>query len=151
MQLERQPRQVAQRALILGALAFRASLEVTDDARAADFSRRLLPWLDEIGCSDEIDPIERQELATPLGQLSDSEMIDVNWAGEAAWVFCWMLGLAGPRDPVQAGDQSQILRVLPILQPSAAEFIRSASLRSRDEIEHACWQIVLIHSMLRER
>src|SRR5262249_35579734 len=67
----RESQQIAKRALILGTIALRASLEVTDHPRAVEASQQLLRWLNQVGCDGEIDPIERGELATPLGQLSD--------------------------------------------------------------------------------
>jgi len=146
----RQPQQVAKRALILGAIAFRSSLEVTDHPRVVEISQRLLPWLTELGCGDELDPIERELLETPLGQLSDSQRIDANWAGEEAALFCWMLTLAAPLEEANRADQSGLSSVLFILKPEAAEILRSASLRERAEIEETCRHIVLIRSILQE-
>ena len=146
----RDPRQIAKRALILGAISFRSALEVTDHPRVLEISRRLLPWLEEMGCEDELDPIERELLATPFGQLSDSQRIDANWAGEAAAFFCWMLNLSEPLEPARCAEQSALPGVLCILKPEAAKILRSASLRDRAEIEDTCRQFVLIRSMLQE-
>lgn len=146
----RKPQQLAKRALILGAIAFRSSLEVTEHPRVLQISQRLLPWLSDMGCEDQLDPIERELLATPLGQLSDSPRIDVNWAGEAAALFCWMLNLVAPLEEASCADQSGIPGVLRILKPEAVEILRSAALRDRTEIEDTCRQFVLIRSMLQE-
>jgi hypothetical protein len=146
----RTPQETAKRALILGTIAFRASLEITDHPRVVEISGRLLPWLVELGCEDGFDSTERELLATPLGQLSDSQRIDANWAGEAAAVLCWMLNLAAPLEVASGANQSDLPAVLCILKPEAAKILRSASLRDRMEIEEACRQFVLIRSMLQE-
>ena len=146
----REAQQVAKRAVILGAIAFRSSLEVTSHPRVVEFSERLLPWLIEVGCDDELDPIEREELSTSLGQLSESQMMDVRWAGESAAIFCWMLKLREDLDEKNLADQSSLPDVLGILKPEAVEVIRLAVLRSRSEIVDRCRQFVLVRSMLQE-
>jgi hypothetical protein len=144
----REPEQVAKRALVSGALAFRSSLEVTDHPRVIELSERLLPWLNEIGCGDELDPIEREELATPLKHLSESQKIDVNCAGEAASFFCWALKLLGPLEVSTPTDQSVLPDILCILQPTALKLIQSAALRETAEIRDTCRKLTLIRSML---
>jgi hypothetical protein len=146
----RTPQQVAKRALILGSIAFRSSLEVTDHPRVIEISQRLLPWLTEMECEDELDPIEREVLATPVGQLSDSQSIDANWAGEAAALFCWMLKLCEPLEEANPANQSDLAGVLCILKPEALDIVRFAALRDPTEIDETCRQLVLIRSMLQE-
>lgn len=136
--------------MILGAIAFRSSLEVTDHPRVAEVSQRLLPWLSEIGCESELDPIERELLATPLGQLSDSQKIDLHWAGEAAALFCWMLHLGEPLNETSVTDQSVLPELLCIPRPEAKRIVQSASLRDYSEIEDVCRQFVLVRSILQE-
>ena len=150
MESGRTPQQVAKRALICGALAARASFERSDHPRAIALTTRLLPWLEEMSCADELDPIERRELETPRGKLSDSEKIDVNWAGEAAALYSWMLQLAQPLDGLRCADQSKLPGLLKILKPEGADFVRSALLRPRGEIESAYRHFVLIQSIMRE-
>jgi hypothetical protein len=115
-----------------------------------ELSHRLLPWLCDLGCDDEIDPIERELLETPRGRLSDSQRIDANWAGEAATIFCWALNLVGPMKEANPADQSVLPDVLSILKPEAAAIVRSASLRDSGEIEDMCLQFVMIRSILQE-
>jgi hypothetical protein len=142
--------QVAKRAVILGTIACRASIEVDDHARVASLSQQILPWLSKVGCDDEIDPIERDLFATPLGQLSESQWTDANWAGEAALLFCWMLSLAPALNEASQSDPSIPIRLLDILRPTAADAIRNARLRKQTEIEDLCGQIGMIRSLLQE-
>lgn len=146
----RSPQQIARRAVILGALAFRASLEVTDHPRTAAISQQLLPWLEQSGCAGNLDPIEREELATPLGDLSQSQLADVNWAGESATFFCWVLGRLPAVEDKRPAEQSFLFDILPILKQGASTFLESAAVRDPAEIEEACRRFVLIQSLLRE-
>jgi hypothetical protein len=147
---ERTPQQVAERAIVLGTIALRASLEVSDDPRAQAFSERLLSWLRKLGCADELDPIERDLLLTPLGRLGPSLRLDANAAGEAATLFCWMLDLLPVPNEVGFADQSIVIGVLKILRPEASKIICNASLRDGAEIEEMCRHVVLVRSLLQE-
>ncbi len=146
----REPQQVAKRALILRAIAFRSSLEVTDYPRVVTISQQILPWLSEMGCADELDPIEREVLATPLGHLSESQKLDLTWAGETATFFCWTLNLVGPLEAVRPADQSKLPSVLSILKPGAKEILQTATLREYSEIQDMSRQFILIRSLLQE-
>ncbi len=136
--------------MILGALAFRNQLEVTEHPQVNEFAQRLLPWLNEIGCGDEIDSFQLEQLSTPLGQLSDSQMTDVRWAGEKATFFCWMLQLRGAMDEKSPADQSVLPKLLRILRPEAKEILKSAKLRDNEEIVENCRHIMLVRRLLQE-
>jgi hypothetical protein len=148
--IRRTPLQVAQRTLVLGAIAFRASLEATNDPRVVQVSLQVVPWLNRLNCDNQLDPLERELLDTPVGQLSDSQKVDANWSGEAASFFGWTLSLSDPLPVMGVADQSALLNTLGILKPKACEVIRQAVLRDHQEIEDACQQIVLIRSLLQE-
>ena len=125
-------------------------LEATDHPRAAEAAARLLPWLREVDCDAEIDPIERAELMTPLGGLSPSERIDVNWASEGAAFYRWTLGLGDPLDCASPADQSAVISTLRILHADALELERAATVRAMRELEEACRQFVVIRSILQQ-
>jgi Domain of unknown function (DUF4272) len=144
------PQEVAKRAIILGVMNFRSSLEVTKHPRVKEISNQLLPWLLKIGCEGQIDPIEREELETPLGKLSPSQLIDINWAGESAFYLCWALRLIKEFDYINLADTSIIPSLLKPLELDAFTFLKSASLRPIDELEISCKRIVLIRSMMQE-
>ncbi len=84
--------EVATRTVIHITLLTRAKFERahTDSAQAE--SAELLPWLESQGIAHALDPIERRQLETPYQQLSESELADLDWAGEAACFFGGMLG-----------------------------------------------------------
>ncbi|MGA2231535.1 MAG: DUF4272 domain-containing protein [Tepidisphaeraceae bacterium] len=146
----RDPRQIARRAVILATISFRSSLELTAHPRVVEISGRLLPWLSVTGCDDEVDPIERDLLATSYGKLSDSQKIDAKWAGEGAAFFCWALNLREELEEAVPANPSNLPTLLGILKPQAHEIIESATLRDQKEIEDTCRQFVLIRSLLQE-
>lgn len=146
----RQPLQVAQRAIILGAISFRASLEVTDHPRVAELSQKLLPWLHSLGIDDELDPIERALLETPIGELSASQQMDANWASESCSLFCWALTLTDAPDVAVPVDGRRLLELLKILNPDVVSILQAATLRNVGELEATCKQCVLVRSALQE-
>lgn len=146
--ITRTPHQVAKRTLILATLAYRGSLEATDLAGAAEMARRLPGYLEELAISDDLDPTERDELATPLGNLSGSQRIDLNWAGEASAFFAWTLDLAPRPVPAVPAPSSVAAGILKL---EARHFLHTSHFVSPSEIEDVCKQIVLIRSMLQER
>jgi len=148
--IKRAPEQVAKRALILGTIAFRASLEVTEDPRVVEMSGSLVPWLLKHGCENELDPIERELLDTPYHQLSDSQRVDANWAGESAMFYGWALNLVGSLATSALCDQSILPELLFILRPEAVRILEAAAFRGSIQIEDMCRHVVLIHALLQE-
>ncbi len=147
----RTPIQVTQRALILGTLSARASCEVTEGTRAARIADGLLPWLENTGAGEAIDPIERDLLNTPHGRLGPSLRMDANAAGEAAAVLCWTLEIL-EKPPIFAwADQAQVIKVLSIGRPEANDLLKSPELRARAELAEFCKQVRLMLVLLRER
>jgi hypothetical protein len=116
----RTPAEILRRAIVMTSVAFRASLEVTADTRCEELSRQVLPWLEEHGMASDIDPIERELLATVFGQLDASQHTDANWSGEGANIMFWALGLLAqpqydePLDYTRWFDRVGILRGDPL-------------------------------------
>jgi len=113
--------EVLRRAIVMTAVAFRASLEVTSHPRSDQLSQRLLPWLETLGLISDLDPAEHGLLATAFGGLEASQRTDANWSGEGANVMCWALHLTTRPpdhelvDPAILFDQLGILRADPRL------------------------------------
>src|SRR3712207_5225287 len=79
------PDRVARRALVFAAVTGRTGIE--DDASnpdAEEFRKDVDQWLQRIGAAAEAEPMELLALQTPLGSLSDRDLIDGSWA--------WALG-----------------------------------------------------------
>lgn len=148
----RSPPEVAARTLIMGSLSFRASLEVTEHPRCEEICSRLLPWLQGLMIDQQIDPIEREILATPYRQLSSEQRNDAYWAGEGAAIYSWTLGLAPapPPSAVNADHQSTVDR-LRILYPEAREVLENAKLLASDEVPAYCRLVAATLSEMRQR
>lgn len=142
--------QVAERAVVMGAVAFRASLEVTDHPRAAAIATRIPKWLAMLNLMDAVDPVERDLLSTPYGQLDESQKIDANWSGEGAALFCWALGIGEQPPMFRAADQSEAANALKIMRPEAHKLLSAPTLRSDGELREFCKTVRLVRTMLRE-
>src|SRR5262245_47269909 len=144
----REPTQIARRALVMGSLSMRASLEVTDHSRASVVAQQILPWLEELGIASELDPIEREILEKSYGDLRSEQRVDSYWAGEGAAVLSWVLSLAEKPPQSQAADHQAIMRVLCFMQPGAEEILSSPFIRPIDEVESYCKEIGAMRGVL---
>jgi hypothetical protein len=136
--MNRTAREVAARAIVLGALGVRASFEVTKHPRSRELCSQLLPWLEQVGLGPQIEEFHREILETPHGDLPRDSETEAVWRGEAAALFGWAIELFDKPDVVNSIDPGLLLRNLSILRPTATEILSSARLRSRDEIDDYC-------------
>jgi hypothetical protein len=134
----RESREIANRALIHGALGFRASLEVTMHARCAEICGRLLPWLEELGLASRIEDYHREILKSPHGSLPPDARSEAYWRGESAAVLGWSINLFEKPQPLATIDSDLLVERLRILQPNGYELLRNSSLRPSYEVEHFC-------------
>jgi hypothetical protein len=134
----RSPREIASRAMVNGALGFRASLEVTFHPRATEISSRLLPWLEQLGLAGEIEPLHREILGTAHGQLSPRDRTEAYWRGEGAAVLGWAMEVLDAPDPTVPVDTDQLVERLNLLRPAAAKILAAAALRPKSEIDEYC-------------
>ena len=90
---------VARRALLLAAMAWRASLPSQQPLVSPEFLREaktrqasLLAWLSAQGIAEEAEPDEWAYLVAPLEPSQSGQDIDLSWAIEAAAILGWALG-----------------------------------------------------------
>lgn len=145
----RSSQQVAKRAIVTSAVAFRASMEATDHPRSEGISALILPWLEQEGVADELDPLERELLATPYRKLSKSQWRDASWSGEAAAVFGWAIGLVQLLPTWDFYDYRLLIEKLGILRPSVSPLLSHAALRPIAELESFCVRVLLIQWEMR--
>jgi len=134
----RSAREIASRAMVYGALGFRASLEVTIHARSVEISGRLFSWLDELGLAGQIEPDHREILETAHGQLAPRDRTEAYWCGDGAAAFGWAVQVFDASDPTLPVDSGQLVKRLNLLRPEAAKLIAEATLRPESEIERFC-------------
>lgn len=130
----RTPIQVLRRAIVMTAIACRASLEAAADTPAEGASKQILPWIGGLGLLRDLDPIEHDLLATPFKGLDRSQQIDANWSGEGANVMCWALGLTAEPAPDVYVDYTPWFDRLLILFGDALAAMHDVQLRPLEEI-----------------
>lgn len=125
--------QVARRAVAMTALAFRASMEVTDHPRSAELSHEIPRWLERIGVASELMPYEQDLLNTPYGGLDSSQSREANWSGEGAWVLAWAIGLVERPAECEWADYHALFERLRIMRPEVREVLAHAAARPAAE------------------
>lgn len=136
--------QVAERAMVMGAVALRSSLENTNHPRSSEIMSGIPSWLEELGLTEAVDPLERAILLAPPGQLDRDQLADANWAGEGAAFFCWALGLGEQPPWLQHADQQTVINSLRVMRPEAGEHLRDPALRCVEAVQVFCKQVLLI-------
>ncbi len=94
-------RRIAERTLVLCAVAARGFLDAERPADAEEMQGDLVAFIDRNGLRDELEPSEAALLAAPIGSMSRQAMIDATWRLEGMSVLAWSLGVA----EVPAHDQ----------------------------------------------
>jgi hypothetical protein len=108
-------RRVAQRTLVLCAVAARGFLDAEAPADADALRRDLLEFVERHHLDRELEPGERAALEAPIGGLERQAMIDATWRLEGVAVLAWSLGVADlpPHDqPVEGLDLCMSLGML---------------------------------------
>lgn len=136
--MRRTAQEVCAQAIIYGCLGFRGSLEVTEHPRSKSLCCQLLPWLDQLGLGDQVEPLHREILNTPRENLSPKDRAEAYWRGEAALFLGWALELFDKPESNVTIDPGPLSRKLRILQPTAADLLSTAKLRSQVEIDDYC-------------
>ncbi len=141
--------EVAARAILGGTLGFRASLEVTEHARARALCSQLLPWLEQLNLGVPIEEFHHEILESPHGDLPPDSQTEAFWQGEGASLLGWAIQLFDEPDCNRSVDPGLLLSNLRILQPTAGELLSSARLRSQVEIEEYCAYCLTVRHELR--
>jgi len=81
--------------VVLAAVSCRGAIEKdADKPGAEELRKRLLPWLERIGATDELESRESSLIATPLGLLDQKAKINASWQSEGTAVLAWALHCA---------------------------------------------------------
>lgn len=146
------PERVAKRALVLAAVSCRGVIENDPNPEGAEGLRaRLLPWLDEVGASAELEDQERQLLAAPIGSLDPKTSLAAGWQSEAmaalAWALdCIELGLFFEQcDPAETAGKMGFLNSV-AMTPLPSPFLRPA-----EQIAALADSYLTVHWRLREQ
>ncbi|HUG20633.1 MAG TPA: DUF4272 domain-containing protein [Planctomycetaceae bacterium] len=156
MELETNPpiaEQVAKRALVLAAIGNRGLIEnepdeIEDPQESCDM---MLEWLDEIGMSDEVEPEEWKVLQRPVNSLEMQTVANATWRLEGLGVLLWALGvyeLPSHDDLVVPADLFDATGIYD--NDESLEFLKNATLRSKEDLEKFHTYILMLHWRLRE-
>lgn len=133
--------EVARRAIILSALAYRGFLELDadEDGPDADDERfDLLDWLRAENLLDDLDPAESAALQAPVGTLQPDVTLRSTWSAEALTPLCWALSLLPALSvPDPSVDVTVLLDLTPASGSPTGEFVLRAALRDEGEIAQA--------------
>jgi Domain of unknown function (DUF4272) len=144
---------VASRALVLAAVACRGLIEKEKEENvegAEKVRQRLLPWLDRIGVTGELEPTETSALSTAVGHLDRRATIDASWRAEGLAVLAWALHYATLPQVSVLSAPVEIANAIGFLQDRQQTAISSPRLRSYHEIEYWAHTYLTLHWRLRE-
>lgn len=117
----------------MNTLAMRASLEASDHPRSEEIASRLFGWLQGQGLASELDPIEREILESPLGELHRSQLTDATLASEGACIYSWAVAKAPLPPNNESSDARELIGAWSILRDDR-ESVTNAKLRPWGEI-----------------
>ncbi|MBX3413894.1 MAG: DUF4272 domain-containing protein [Pirellulales bacterium] len=146
------PQRVAQRALVLCALANRGLIE-NESGSSKEFEEdceAMLEWLEELALLEEIEPEELDVMRCPLGEMDSQTMIDAIWRIEGLGVLFWALHL----HELPAYDETvvplELFEVAGMFDPRPArQLIQNAKLRSANELAAYQTHALMFHWRLR--
>lgn len=142
---------VAERALVLTAIASRGSLEGSDrNSETIEFWRAVSDWFDSLRLDSELEPQERHLLRTPFGRLERKEAIDAGWRSEGLGVLAWALGRYQLPSHDELVDPRAAADSVGFLRPREETALISGRLRSADELVAYSESMFSIHWRLRE-
>ncbi len=146
-------RTVAERALVLVAVAARAAVEdepPDDNFRA--FVEDIPAWLRDIGLEEKIEEHERAVLLAPIGSLATQRAIDASWQGEGAAVLAWALGQFELPPYDQRVEPARVGDCLGFLDDNRSnDVLCAAHLRPRKELERLANLMFTVHWRLRDQ
>jgi Domain of unknown function (DUF4272) len=127
---------VARRAVALTALTGRAFLELEGSgADEAEQLQHILGWVEDLDIRDEFEAEELSFLETRIGELEQSEIMNMTWRAEGLVVLAWALSLADvPAHDVMVDPQDMWREMGAFNIKRAEEILACCHLRSRDEI-----------------
>ena len=136
----RQPREAAERIIVLGSILRRLALEHVDrdsDGDAAEEVFDLRAWLSEQGLDVTLTARESELLASPVGRLDPAAVAEASWQSEGLAALSWAVGMTDRIGPTDGVDIADLLQQLPMPWDATASFVARASLAPEKDIADA--------------
>ncbi|MFP2926103.1 DUF4272 domain-containing protein [Pyxidicoccus sp. 3LG] len=142
---------VAQRALILGAVAARAFLEDDPDDDREERRQWLLERVEGLGLGPELEGPERRMLEAPVGGLSQRQVIEGSWRSEGLAVLSWALGVSElPAHDESVNAVELVFQRLRLIGDGKPPVLSSPRLRSLEELKRMERKLFVLHWRLRD-
>jgi hypothetical protein len=146
------PARATKRALVLAAVSCRGVIENDPDSAGAEGLRsRLLPWLDEVGASSELEDQERLLLSAPIGSLDPRKSLAAGWQSEGMAALAWALDCLELPPFYQQCDPAETAAVMGFLRDIDETPLLKPFLRSADQIGALADSYLTVHWRLREQ
>jgi hypothetical protein len=138
---------------VLAAVSFRGLIENEkgeDEEGAEKLRKRLLPWLERIGASGELEEAETTLLSTPVGRLDRRTTVDATWQSEGLVVLAWALHCTTLPPVHMICAPGEIANSMGFLQEREQTPLSNTRMRSADEIEYWAHTYLALHWRLRQ-
>jgi hypothetical protein len=145
------PKRVAQRALVLSAVACRVGIERDADSPDAEiFREEILDWLAGLSLTEEIESNEQALLTSPLGSLSRQSAVDASWRSEGLAILAWALKKIDLPLQDEMVDSPAIAYSLGFLNDEAETVLNNPELRSGEELSRLAELMFAFHWRMRQ-
>ena len=136
--------------MVLSAVSCRGAIEKDASTPGAEKLRqRILPWLERIGASNELEPVETSLISVPLGMLDRKVTVNASWKSEGVAALAWALKyLELPPVHVQC-DPAETANSMGFLCDRHETPMHSPVLRDEDEIGRWADTYMTLHWRLR--
>lgn len=143
--------QVLHRAFAMSGLVCRGSIENGAGHPDAELlHKRILDWLGDIGLTDQLTPSEFAIVKTPLGRLTEPQVVEATWAVEGLAMLGWGVMLSAFPKHDEKVDPYAVTEAVGFLSDDPKDIIDSAKHRSPAELT-ACRELLYaIHSRVRD-
>jgi hypothetical protein len=150
------PQRIAARALALAAVSARGMMELNaseDESESSleDSRKKTLLWCSELSIDSELEPLEREALNTPIGELSERLHLDSIWRFEGLAVLLWALQISELPKYDALAEPDSLLPAIGFLDHGLGKaLLQSPQLRSVGELNDLNKQLFTYHWRLRE-
>ena len=149
------PQAVARRALVLTAVAARATLELDHLQKAVDNAEthreRMVSWLETLGLQDEPEPQEWDVLLTPVGSLERQDHLNAMWRVEGLTVLAWALNLYSVPPYDETVFPPELYEAMGLFDTDRGqELLTDPRLRSEEELAEMQKQLLAFHWRMRD-
>ena len=147
------PERVARRALVLTAVAARATLELdAPEMETPDVHReRLLKWIDELGIGDELEPDEWEVLQRPVGRLEQQSFVNAMWRVEGLCVLAWALQRYDLPPDDELVTPPELYQSMGLFKADEArEILEQPNLRPTEELDEMAIHLLMLHWRVRD-